>query len=499
MAIDVGPSLIPGQKLNLSPQLQQAIKLLQLTRVELQEAINTELLENPALEIDDHRDAQGALANNTGDEDANFTDSNQPEDLKGNVEISTFDRLLSPDWQQYLDNHANDRHDAPAFDPRFKDNGTPDWENKLTKKTTLEDHLVWQLRLSKLTDQQERIGLFIIGNLDDNGYLAMTVEELTAATSATVAEVETALKQVQYFDPVGIAARDLRECLLIQLASLGLADSLAGRIVANYLERLESKRYEKIALDLEVSVDDILGALHVIASLEPRPSRGYEQDEAPPVVPDVFIEKNGGQYIVRLNDDDLPRLRVSALYNQLAGKDGAAETLARRYLKERIRAATWFIDSIEQRQRTLRKVMESILKFQHGFIENGISQLRPLILSEVAKDIGMHESTVSRVTSNKWVDTPHGIFELKKLFQRPIPMAEGDMTSECVKTKIRELISKENPRKPCSDQDIVQLLTGVSIKISRRTVAKYRESMAIPPSWNRRDVSESVKMGRLAI
>jgi len=471
----------------MTPQLQQAIKLLQLSRAEIQDAINNELLENPALEIEELPEAQGVLAKNPGAEESSLTGPETHEDLKANVEISTFDRLLSPDWQQYLNDYSNDRHDTPAFDPCANDEGIQAWENKLTKKTTLEDHLAWQLRLSKITERQERIGLFIIGNLDDSGYLAIKVEEICAAAKATVDEVETVLKQVHFFDPVGVAARDLRECLLIQLESLGLAGSLAGRMVANCLEHLESKRYERMARDMEVTVDDIVGALHVITSLEPKPSRGYEQDEAQPVVTDVFIEKYGNQYVVRLNNECLPQLHVSALYTRLAKQTGEAEAQTRQYLKEKIRAAKWFIDSIGQRQDTLRRVTESILKFQRSFIEDGVSQLKPLMLSDVAKDTGMHESTVSRVTSNKWVDTPHGIFELKRFFQRGIPTAEGDMASDSVKSQIREMINKENPRHPFSDQQIAELLSADSIKISRRTVAKYRESMAIPPSWNRRN------------
>ena len=498
MALDLGPRMKLEPKFFMTPQLQQAIKLLTLSRLELLQSVQTELMDNPALELDETFEKQ-SVADQAEDVELRDDNSELTQDPVANVELSTFDRMLSPDWQQYLDNHGNERHDLGAFEPPSSEDASDLWENRLTRKTTLQDHLIWQLRLLKISDHEAAIGLFIIGNLDSNGYLAVTLDELCAATESTVEEVEPVLKRVQHFDPVGVAARELRECLLIQLESLGLADSLAARIVSGCLAHLESKRYEKIARELKVGLDQVMAALGVITSLEPKPARGYEQYDACPVAPDVFVHNNGSEIFVTLNEADVPRLHLSSRYQRMAGRESDAEEPVRQYLKEKLRAAKWFIDSIEQRQRTLLKVTRSIFKFQREFLDGGISHLKPLVLREVAADIGMHESTVSRATSNKWVNTPHGIFELKWFFQNSISKTDGDIASASVKAIIRDVIGKEDPRKPHSDEHIVALLSCKSISMARRTVAKYREAMGILPSWNRRCLSDkaSGKIGRI--
>jgi RNA polymerase sigma-54 factor len=313
------------------------------------------------------------------------------------------------------------------------------------------------------------------------------LEEVCAATGATLEDAEAIHKKILFFDPVGVAARDLRECLLAQLESLGLADSLPAKIVADYLGHLESKRYEKLARELGVGIDEIADAAHVIASLEPKPSRGFEQDETRTVLPDVFVEKVGDDYVIYLNDEGVPRLRVSSLYRRIAGQDGEAEEQARQYLQEKVRAATWLIKSIQQRQQTLFRVTQSIFKFQREFLDHGVSQLKPMVLRDIAEDIHMHESTVSRATANKYVYTPQGLFELKFFFQSGIKGGNGeDVASETVKEKIRGIITAEDPQKPYSDQHIAALLSDNSIEIARRTVAKYREAMGILPSSQRR-------------
>jgi RNA polymerase sigma-54 factor len=284
-----------------------------------------------------------------------------------------------------------------------------------------------------------------------------------------------------------VAARDLRECLLTQLANLGLQENLAARIVANYISYLESKRYEKLARELGVTIDEIADAAHVIASLEPKPSRGFEQEDVRTVLPDVFVEKIGNDYVIYLNDDGVPRLRVSSLYRRIVGQQGEAEEQARQYLQEKVRAATWLIKSIQQRQQTLYRVTQSIFKFQQEFLDHGVSHLRPMVLRDVAEDIHMHESTVSRATANKYVHTPQGLFELKFFFQSGLRGGNGeDVASESVKEKIRGIIAGEDPRKPYSDQYIAAMLSNASIDIARRTVAKYREAMGILPSSKRR-------------
>jgi len=401
-----------------------------------------------------------------------------------NVEMPIDERMLSPDWEPYINNHENDIHDTTVFDPS-NDENLP-WESRLAKKSTLEEHLVWQLRLSKLTERQKRIGAHIVGNLDENGYLTLALEDICKATESAPDEIETVLKRIQSFDPVGIAARDMRECLLVQLENLQLADSLAARIVAHCLAHLGSKRYDKIARELDATVDEVTAAIRVITSLEPRPSSGYEQEHIERVMPDVFVEKNGDGYLIRLNDEAVPRLRVSPLYQRLASEGGEAEKEARQYLKEKVLKAKWLIDAIAQRQATLRAVTESIFKFQRQFLDHGIEHLRPMMMREVADDIKRHESTVSRATANKWVDTPQGVFKLRWFFQTPITTSDGDIANATVKAKIRDLISKEDRQNPYSDQYIATALSNNSITIARRTVAKYREDMRILPSSKRR-------------
>jgi RNA polymerase sigma-54 factor len=466
----------------MTPQLQQAIKLLQLSRLELQEMVSTELQENPVLEEGVNEEAEQQRA------ELQSGNSEPPVEPVINRELSTVDKIGTLDWQEYLDTHSNAMHSSLTAEAMSEDgDGPPSWENSLTKKTSLEDHLIWQLRLSKMTEKEESIGFYIIGNLDENGYLALTIEDVCHGTESTPEEAENVLKRIQFFDPVGVAARDLRECLLKQMENLELADSLAARIVADYLSHLESRRYEKMARELGVSINEIADAAHLIASLEPKPSRGYEQDEIRTVLPDVFVEKVGNDYVIYLNDDGVPRLRVSSLYSRMAGQEGEAVEQARQYLQEKVRAATWLIKSIQQRQQTLFRVTQSIFKFQQEFLEHGVSGLRPMVLRDVAEDIQMHESTVSRATANKYVHTPQGLFELKFFFQSSVKRENGDdMASESVKEKIRNIIAAEDHNRPFSDQHIAEKLSTDSITIARRTVAKYREAMGILPSSKRR-------------
>jgi RNA polymerase sigma-54 factor len=485
MALEIRQVQKLAQQLVMTPQLQQAIKLLQLSRVELEEMVLKELQENPALEEGSTEEAESSEQPRS---EAPGEAVAAVEELVVNREPSAVDKIGTLDWQEYLDTHSNAMHGSLTAEAVSEDgDGPPSWENSLTKKSSLEDHLIWQLRLSKITERESAIGLYIVQNLDENGYLALTVEEICGAMETTPEEVETVLRRIQYFDPVGVAARDLRECLSIQLENMQLGNTLAARIVADYLGFLESKRYEKLAKDLGVSIDDIADAAHLITSLEPKPSRGYEQEEVRTVLPDVFVEKVDGEYIIYLNDDGVPRLRVSSLYRRMAGQEGAAEEQARQYLQEKVRAATWLIKSIQQRQQTLFRVTQSIFKFQHDFLDHGVSQLKPMVLRDVAEDIHMHESTVSRATANKYVHTPQGLFELKFFFQSGLKGDNGeDVASESVKEKIRGIIAAEDPRKPFSDQHIAAMLSGDAIDIARRTVAKYREAMRILPSSKRR-------------
>ena len=486
MALEIRQVQKLTQQLVMTPQLQQAIKLLQLSRVELEEMVTKELQENPALEEGPAEEAEAS-----GEQPRSETQASVPEnssELVLNRELSAVDKIGTLDWQEYLDTHSNSIHGSLTAEATSDDGDSPpSWENSLTKKTTLEDHLIWQLRLSKITERETTIGSYVIQNLDQNGYLVLSREEICTATGSSAEEVEAVLRRIHFFDPVGVAAQDLRECLLIQLENLQLSDSLAAKIIANYLNFLESKRYEKLAKDLGVTIDEIAEAAHLIATLEPKPSRGFEQDEVRTVLPDVFVEKVGDEYVIFLNDDGVPRLRVNSLYRRLAGQEGAAEEQARQYLQEKVRAAHWLIKSIQQRQQTLFRVTQSIFKFQQEFLDHGVSNLKPMVLRDVAEDIDMHESTVSRATANKYVHTPQGLFELKFFFQSGLHSGNGeDVASESVKEKIRGIIAAEDPRKPYSDQHIAAALSNDSIEIARRTVAKYREAMGILPSSKRR-------------
>ncbi len=463
-----------AQQLVMTPQLQQAIKLLQLSHVDLEDLISEELQENPALE-------EGPVA----EEEGQSEEQKQPDKTR---ELASSDKIGSVDWQDYLESHSNSIHGSLTAEASRDDgDGYPSWENTLTKKETLQDHLVWQLRLSDLEERDEQIGQYIIGNLDEKGYLELSLEEVCRITGATEEDAERVLKRIQLFDPVGVAARDLKECLLIQLNNLDLGESLAARIVSLYLSELETRRYEKAARDLGISVDEVVEAAQLIATLEPKPARGFGEEQVRTIIPDVTVQKIGDEYMVLLNDEGVPHLRVSSLYHRLAGAEGDEAAKARAYLEDKVRAATWLIKSIHWRQQTLYRVTQSIFKFQSEFLDDGICQLRPMVLRDVAEDIGMHESTVSRATANKYVYTPQGLYELKYFFQSGLRRGNGeDVASESVREKIRNLISSEDSKKPYSDQDLARLLGQQAIDIARRTVAKYREAMGILPSSRRR-------------
>jgi RNA polymerase sigma-54 factor len=467
-----------AQQLVLTPQLQQAIKLLQLSHIDLEDLISRELQENPALE-------EGA----GGEEEGAAAEQKLPEKTQEVSSSDSTDKIGTVDWQDYLDSHgSNSTHGSLSAEAGRDDrDGYPSWENTLTKKDSLQDHLAWQLRLSDLEERGQQIGQYIVGNLDEKGYLEILLDDACRVTGASMEDAERVLKRIQRFDPIGVAARDLKECLLIQLEDLGLSDSLAARIVAGHLSELETRRYERVARDLSITVDEVLDAAQLIATLEPKPAREFGDEQVRTIIPDVTIQKLGDEYVVLLNDDGVSQLRVSSLYHRLNGAEGEEAAKARAYLEEKVRAATWLIKSIHWRQQTLYRVTQSIFKFQCEFLDSGVSNLKPMVLRDVAGDIGMHESTVSRATANKYVYTPQGLYELKYFFQSGLRRGNGeDVASESVREKIRNIISAENPQKPYRDQDLARLLEEQAIDIARRTVAKYREAMGILPSSRRR-------------
>ncbi|OQY19982.1 MAG: RNA polymerase sigma-54 factor [Desulfobacteraceae bacterium 4572_35.1] len=479
MALELRQQLKLSQQLVMTPQLQQAIKLLQLSRVELEEVVNQELEENPVLE-------DSPIV-----EDLKLVDTDkspEPEtalasEIEKTQEVAEADGLAQiDDWQTYLQGFSQ----GGGHSENYSDDDHPSYENILTSQASLCTHLMWQLNMSPFDEESKQIAAAIIGNIDDDGYLVTELEYIAEQTGADYTRVEDVLLEVQKFDPPGVAARNLSECLLLQLRNLDMGDSLAARIVGNFSKELESRRYHVIAKQCRVHVEEVFKAAQLLATLDPYPGSQYAKSDVQYITPDIFVHKVGEDYVVSLNDDGLANLRISSYYsNALSGKTVDAKT--NEYIHEKMRGALWLIKSIHQRQRTIEKVTKSIVKFQREFFEHGIAYLKPLVLRDVADDIEMHESTISRVTTNKYVQTPQGLLELKYFFNSGIGTTGGDsIASESVKSRIEEIIAEENVKKPYSDQKIVNMLHDEGIDIARRTVTKYREMLGIGSSTARK-------------
>jgi RNA polymerase sigma-54 factor len=484
MALDIRLTQRLSQQLVMTPQLRQAIKILQVSRAELESLIDHELTENPVLEENaEDRDETPAEASNTEDSYDPLT----PEPTTTDSTSEATD-LREIDWKDYLESYGNDLQGSISGSARDEDDDRRAMlENLPVKRPSLTDHLLWQLRMIGLTPAEEYVGALTVGNIDNDGYLRLSVEELAFLANTDRAIVERVLNCIQRFDPPGVGARTLSECLLIQLQELGVEDSLAAVIVRDHLPLLESRRFDRLAKELGISPEAVGDAAKIISVLEPKPARDYGDGDVRYVTPDVYVHKMGDDYVVTLNEEGLPRLRVSSFYRRMLGSDESPE--ARGYIQEKMRAATWLIKSIHQRQRTLYMVTSSIVKFQTEFLDHGVSHLRPLVLKDVAQDIGMHESTVSRATAGKYVHTPQGTFELKYFFTSSLRTGCGeDVSAESVRERIRTIIGNEDSRKPLSDQYIAQVLARENVDIARRTVAKYRELMGILPSSKRKQL-----------
>ncbi len=478
MGLELRQHLKLTQQLVMTPQLQQAIKLLQLSRQELIEAIQQELLENPVLE-----------------EAVEFTKAEGPEDRDASsapAELATAalscnerDLMRNADWESYLGDFASTGKQV-VKETEIHEEMTP-LEGRIAGKPSLEGHLLWQLRLSDLDETAQAIGEAIIGNLDSRGYLAATVEEIAQQTGATPEAVEAVLCCIQRFDPVGVAARTLQECLLIQLEVLGQDDPILLALVRDHLEDIERKRFKPLARKFKIELEDLRAYLDIIQRLEPLPGASFGSEATAYVSPDVFVHEFDGEFVVSLNDEEIPRLQLSPHYEAILARGAGAE---KEYIQEKARSAQWLIKSLHQRQKTLYKVMESIVRFQKDFFRYGVTKLKPLVLKDVAEDIGMHESTVSRITSNKYVATPHGVFELKFFFNSGLSLDDGsEVGSESVKAIIKQLVSEEDPAHPLSDEKIVAILKErLDINIARRTVAKYRTMLGIESSSRRRRI-----------
>jgi RNA polymerase sigma-54 factor len=467
MALEIKQQLRLTQQLIMTPQLQQALKILQMPRLELTNAIQIELRENPVLE-----------------EVLGLPEEEWEGPLAGAQEAFAF----SPSKEIPLEKIPWDYNTTPYYEvPQYEDDeDRPSLEQTLSQPSNLTDYLIWQLRLTDLDDQDKKIGMLIIGNLDEHGYLQADLDSIAIECNAPLEKVESVLKKIQEFDPPGIGARDLRECLLIQVRHMGMEGSLAERIIRDHLKDLEGNRLQQISRTLGVTLEEVVEAVEWIRGLEPKPGRLYGSEEVQYITPDVYVFKFQDDYVIVLNDDGLPKLRLSPFYvRSLNNKDLPKE--ARNYIQEKMRSAIWLIKSIHQRQKTIYKVTESIMKFQREFLDKGMDYLKPLVLKDVAIDTGLSESTISRVVTNKYVHTPQGLYELKFFFNSSIPKADGEaVASQSVKEQIRRLIQKEDPRNPLSDQEIVEILFKRGINIARRTVAKYRMELGILPSNRRR-------------
>jgi len=478
MALEIRQQLKLSQQLVMTPQLQQAIKLLQLSRMELMDVVREELEENPVLE-----EGQETPDEKTPGEEEQAAAEAQSQETTQEAE-GEGDGMADIDWKTYLESYSLGGTTADSYED---DDDRPSYENLLTKKTSLADHLMWQLNLSRLENLERAIAGEIIGNLDNDGYLHVSVEELAEHAACATEVVERALSAVQDFDPPGVASRNLQECLLKQIDLLDMSEDLVGVILKDHLEELENRRYQVIARSLQVPLEDVFGAAKFISSLDPRPGSQYGQDDVHYIVPDIFVYKISDEFVVVLNDEGLPNLRINSFYRNALSGSAQLDAKAGEYIQEKLRGALWLIKSIHQRQRTIFRVTKSIVKFQREFFERGVDHLKPLVLRDVAEDIEMHESTVSRVTTNKYVQTPQGLFELKYFFNSGINTTGGDsVASESVKSKIKELIAEENTRKPYSDQKIVDLLRDQGIDIARRTVTKYREMLGVGSSTQRK-------------
>ena len=476
------PKLV--QQLVITPQLQQAIRLLQLTRLELVDLISQEMKENPLLEEleegKEYAEAEESLAEKKEGEPLPETEKTR--EVKGEGEGG--DEF---DWENYLENYNL----SPSYKQQSSQQGEerPSFENFVSKRTTLFDHLYWQLQLSRFTEEEHKVGIYVIGNLDEDGYLKVSLEDIRSETQLPLEVVEGVLRKIQQFDPVGVAARELKECLLIQLEQIAVRDPVAEKIVAEHLSLLKNRNHPIIAKRLGVSLDRVNQAACLISKLDPKPGKAFGGEVVREIIPDVYVYKVEGEYVISLNDEDMPRLRVNPYYLNILTDSHSVVEGDRKYIQQKQREALWLIRSIHQRQRTIKKVATSIVKFQREFLDKGIQFLKPLVLRDVAEDIQMHESTISRVTHNKYVHTPQGIYELKFFFNTGITSIQGEtLASESVKSLLREIISKEDAKKPYSDEKLVQILKDNNIHIARRTISKYREMMKILSSNERRKI-----------
>lgn len=507
-----------SQRLVLTPQMRQRIELLAMTKLELADMVTTELAANPVL--DEVAPGEGSeegssVADDMANIDATTADYTKPGEaaaepppaadftpmdeggavITSPAESATMDQDVEPDrerdsfqeidfgstFEEYLDpgykTHEYEAKDDVSF------------ENMLTRRQSLYEQLIWQLHMTEVGYDVRTAGEAIIGNLDENtGFLDATVEEIAAMGPWPVETVEQALYIVQRLDPVGVAARNVRESLLIQLDYYGFGDRIAAKMVQDHFESLQTHKLPELAKTLGVPLEQVLEEMEIIKKLDPKPGRKYSAEEAQPVVPEVTIEKVGDGYVIRFEDEGMPHLRINRTYRQMMeSKDSSKET--RDYIKERFRSAVDLLKNIEHRRQTIYRVCQSIVERQQDFLDHGIEHLKPMMLKDVAEDIGMHLSTVSRVVNRKYVNTPQGVYELRRFFTEGMKSDSGeDVSTRVLKLHIKKMIEAEDPHHPITDDEIAKRLAREGVKMSRRTVAKYRDQMRIPGSRERRAI-----------
>jgi RNA polymerase sigma-54 factor len=479
MALNLRLDQRMSQSLVMTPRLQQAIKLLQLNHLEMVAHVQEALLENPTLEaVPDSAGSEGAEVEQHAREVATREAADETDRNNGEINESNFEQFLA---------QMTETSRGPSMSGGTVHEDLPPIETNLTYGSSLSDHLTWQLHMLRLNADEERAATVLVNNLDDRGWLATPLDEVAAEAEVTLDVAAEALEIVQELDPIGCGARSLSECLVVQARLMFPEDENFPRILTHHLHDLERRNYAGIARALGLELEDVVEYHRMIQDLEPHPGRGFVSEEPRYITPDLQIIKHEDEWVVLLNEEGLPELRVSRYYQKVLR---GASKQDKEYLIDKLRGAEFLIRSIHKRRRTIRRVMESILKFQRDFFERGgADHLRPLVLQDVADDVGVHMSTVSRVTTNKYVHTPHGIFELKYFFSAAVKQASGgDLAAEAIKARLKGVLAGEDPKDPLSDQAIADLLKKEGVRVARRTVAKYREAMGILPSSQRKQM-----------
>lgn len=467
---DTGLYQTQTQKLSIGPQMQQSLQILQAPTLELRQIIQQEIEVNPVLELESPEVSLEETA---------------PEDPDSRDDLDVISQM-DEEWREYW---AQSRMQSNNRRPDDQER----WQflmDSIVAPSTLQEHLTTQLRTSEIKDAKLVRNIeFLIGSLDDRGFLHTPIEELSLQHGIPVDDLHSAKAVLQSFDPVGVGAEDLRECLLVQLERLGKTHSLAHRLVDQYLDDLANKRYPILARKLGVPMEQVSRAADFISTLDPRPASRFNASSNTYVTPDIIVERQGGEWVPVMNNDELPHLRLSNAYKDLLSQSGSSGEV-RNYIREKIRSGKFLIRSIHQRQQTIQKIAQQILRHQREFLERGTSQLRPLNMAQIAEEVGVHETTVSRAIAGKYMATPYGVYELKFFFSHGVKTESGeDLSNTSVKNAIADLIKSEPKQKPLSDDKLAKLLDKQGIKVARRTVAKYREALGILPSHLRKSFS----------